>query len=242
MADYWNSTKYITLPVKFVDGQWELLYGGPTGIADGTYGELRVSLQSIKDKTLRHRLTQTEAVRVLPQGTELLVALSDRSEAGAKLIDHIDGVVHDWIPGCTRYASIHLGDPSDTSRQFDAESGGLWIRQRGVDKTDLVSGQIKLPTHLEEKEPVSSLNHACTLLSRHHERHRISHTMNVYRRVFYREEQGGKSHWYPLDDLRQGVVAEAERHVIAEAWRELESKLGFRPFRGPGQGKRGKES
>ena len=44
--------------------------------------------------------------------------------------------------------------------------------------------------------------------------------------MFYQESNG---RWYPLDLLREGVRADAERQVIHAAWAELERLLGFRP-------------
>ena len=44
--------------------------------------------------------------------------------------------------------------------------------------------------------------------------------------MFYQESNG---RWYPLDLLREGVRADAERQVIDAAWAELERLLGFRP-------------
>lgn len=35
MSNYWDGVDYVTLPVKLVDGVWELLYGGSTGIRNG---------------------------------------------------------------------------------------------------------------------------------------------------------------------------------------------------------------
>lgn len=34
---------------------------------------------------------------------------------------------------------------------------------------------------------------------------------------------------YPLANLREGVLASLERRFIADAWLELERKLGWRP-------------
>lgn len=36
------STKVIRVPVKLVDGQWELLYGGPVKVREGSIGELQL--------------------------------------------------------------------------------------------------------------------------------------------------------------------------------------------------------
>ncbi len=41
--------------------------------------------------------------------------------------------------------------------------------------------------------------------------------------IFYHEPSGS---WYPLDDLRQGVLADAERALLQATW---EKKLGWRP-------------
>lgn len=228
MSEYWESTKHITLPVKRVDGQWELLYGGDTGVADGTYGELRVPLDAIDDARIRRRLTQVAVVKVLDEGATLAVALSDRSDPQPQG-QFVRSEAADLPTGCSRFAQVVIGKPSATSRGIDAERGGLWLRQRGVDKTELVCSSIKLPEGLQDKSALS-LNHACTLLSEHYETYRISHTMNVYQRVFYTEPGHATFKWFPLADLRNGVVRAAEQVLISKAWSELEQHLGFRPM------------
>ena len=82
-----------------------------------------------------------------------------------------------------------------------------------------------MPDGFDEPTAIS-LNHAFTLLSERYETQRISHTGSAYSRVFYQEADG---RWYPLADLREGVLASVERRFIADAWRELERKLGWRP-------------
>lgn len=91
----------------------------------------------------------------------------------------------------------------------------------------MVCSGIKLPEGLQDK-PALSLNHACTLLSEHYEMHRISHTMNVYQRVFYTEPGHATFKWFPLADLCNGAVRAAEQVLISKAWSELERQLGFR--------------
>lgn len=227
MNDYWNSVDYVTLPVKRVDGRWELLYGGDTGICDGVYGELRVAVSSIEDKDVRERLTRVVTVKVLDEGTELLVALRDRDSQRC-MADWPAIHPADLPTGCTRVERIRIGPRSRGTEGIDPAHGGLWIRQRGVDRTELVCSGVRLPTGAEP-ESASSLNHACTLLSERYEKHRISHTLNVYQHVFYRETDGANSRWYPLDGLRSGVIAGMERSIRADAWRTLEEQLGFRP-------------
>ena len=232
MNDRWNNLDHVTVPVKLVDSRWELLYGGSTGIREGTYGELRVPMASIEDQDVRRRLGQTVTVRVLDESTELLVALTDReyrwrsNEPSVRDASVIDAA--DLPEGCTRIEPIRIGTKSPKTAHIDAERGGLWIRQRGVDRTDLLCSGIRMPEGFDPVE-AHSLNHACTLLSERYEKHRISHTVSVYKHVFYREPDGARSRWHPLDDLRNGVIAGMERSIRADAWRRLEEQLGFRP-------------
>lgn len=229
MNNYWNSVDHVTLPVKLVDGRWELLYGGSTGAGEGTFGELRVAVSSIEDQAIRERLTKTVTVKVLDEGTELLIALRDRSVC--QRFEEWPPVDSADVPGgCTCFERVWIGPASRSTEPIDPESGGLWIRQRGVDRTELVCSGVVMPQGVAPKV-ASSLNHACTLLSEQYEKQRISHTLNVYRHVFYLEAAGQEPRWRPLDALRGGVIADMERSILAGAWRELEEKLGFRPFR-----------
>lgn len=219
---------YLTLPLRFVDGRWELLYGGGVEVKEGTYGELRVLQSAIKDDALRERLTRTELVKVFEEGVELRVALR---KPGAKLLDCRKEVIRreDLPPGCNWLVPIRIAGPSFRTRHIDAKKGGLWIRQRGVDRTDLVCSGVTLPDKFEPRA-ASSLNHACTLLSERIETQRISHTLNVYQHVFFLDREAPEPWWRPLDVLRQGVIAEMEKGIVAAAWRELEKLLGFRPL------------
>lgn len=227
MNDRWNNPDRVNLPVKLVDGRWELLYGGSTGIREGAYGELRVAVSSIEDEEVRTRLTQAVTVKVLDEGAELLVALTDR-EHQWRLNDLLAVNPTDLPAGSTRLTRIRIGPKSPSTERIDAERGGLWIRQRGVDRTELVCSGIWMPEEFDP-EVASSLNHACTLLSERYEKHRISHTLNVYQHVFYLESGDPQPRWHPLDALRNGVIASMERSIRAEAWNKLEEQLGFRP-------------
>ncbi|MFA7606285.1 MAG: hypothetical protein WCY08_06855 [Rhodocyclaceae bacterium] len=46
--------------------------------------------------------------------------------------------------------------------------------------------------------------------------------------------------WYPLDDLRRGVQAKAERTLLNQIWADIEKTLGWRPVFPSGKG-RGKQ-
>ncbi|RPI26707.1 MAG: hypothetical protein EHM61_10970 [Acidobacteria bacterium] len=62
------------------------------------------------------------------------------------------------------------------------------------------------------KREARSINHAFTLLSQEFETHRISHTANVFERVFYWEESDQK--WRCLDELRAQAEARFESEVL----------------------------
>lgn len=233
MSDYWNCAKTITLPVKLVNGQWELAYGGGTGIREGSFAELSTAMANIEDEEVKKRLTQTVVVLVLPMDTRLIVALGGTDSGTATAHKGISVV--DVPLGCSRFAEVAIGRPSPQTESINGKTGGLWIRQRGVDKTELVCSRVTLPAGFDPAE-ATSLNHACTLLSEKFETHRISHTKNVYQYVFYREEvraqkSGSASErWQPLENLRRGVIADVESAIVSMAWRQLEKELGFRPI------------
>lgn len=233
MNDYWNSAKYITLPVKLVNGQWELAYGGGTGIREGAFAELRTALSNIEDEEVKRRLTQIVAVPVLQMGATLLVGLSAAGEGTCT--EYKRTPVIDVPLGCARFVEVSIGKPSPQTELLDREAGGLWIRQRGVDKTELVCSRVTMPDGFDPAE-ATSLNHACTLLSEKFETHRISHTKNVYQYVFYLDKARGwhrgdqPLEWQPLEYLRGGVIADVEDAIVTNAWQQLEKELGFRPI------------
>ena len=105
------------------------------------------------------------------------------------------------------------------------EPGGLWLKLKGLERTELVGSTVLMPSGFETKT-ATSLNHALTLLSQAYEKHRISNTGNVYTRIFYEEASG---HCFPLNDLREGVQAAGERRLLNEAWQKVEQTLGWRP-------------
>lgn len=228
MKGRWNNPEHVTLPVKLIDGHWELLYGGSTGVRDGAYGELRVSMSCIEDEEIRRRLAQTVTVKVFDEDAELLVALRDR-DCERNVINKPAIDPEDMPLGCTRFERISIGPKTRSTERITPDCGGLWVRQRGVDRTELVCSSVRMPEGFEPGA-AASLNHACTLLSEQYEQHRISHTLNVYQHVFYLEPGHPQPRWHPLERLRNGVIAGVERSIVADAWHKLETQLGFRPI------------
>jgi len=221
----------ITLPVKRVGDRWEFLYGGDIPVVDGVQANLTISIHQITDEQFLARVNQDVRVKVLNQGTRLLIALVDKND-NQILGKKWQGPLPVRLPpGTTRLEEVFLGErkeqkSAELNDEVDADQhGGLWLRIRGLNKSELISSSIVLPEGLQDDNAIS-LNHAFTILSKKYEIHRLSNTGNVYTHVFYQEKNG---HWYPLSDLRSGVLGDVERSLIREVWREVEQKLGWRP-------------
>lgn len=222
-------TAKVTVPVKRVGDRWEFFYGGDVPVREGTLGELTLSADQITEETFRKRVMQELTVKILDEGTELLVALSDRDtnggRAGAWPEPHPPAVP----PGTTRFERIWLGPVKKKAdaQSLDAslERGGLWLKLKGLERCELQGSTVQMPADFDPPSAIS-LNHAFTMLSQAYEKHRISNTGNVYARVFYQDRN---QRWYPLDDLRTGVQAEGERKLLNELWAQVEQTLGWRP-------------
>lgn len=230
-------TEKITLPVKRVGAHWEFFYGGDVPVREGTLGELTLDARDITNEKFKQRVMQEVSVKILDEGTELLVALTDHDTKG-RLIGYPEKMPMHVPWGTTRFAKVRLGPQRPKKGQLSLDTeisrGGLWLKVKGLERCELQASTVLMPEGFEE--PAVSLNHAFTLLSERYEKHRLSHTGNVYSRVFYCE---GNGHWFPLDDLRRGVLVTAERNLLKSAWDEVEQALGWRPS--PAQAKSSKK-
>ena len=182
-------TAKVTVPVKRVGERWEFFYGGDVPVKEGTVADLTVNTGDITDDKFIKRVTQEAKVRILPEGAELCVALSDRSPPSK-------GRLGNWPekypialpPGTTRIERIWLGPPKNKNTEpqiklegvADAEEkqGGLWLKVKGLDRCELHGSTVLLPQVFDPAHAVS-LNHAFTMLSERYETHRLSHTGNV---------------------------------------------------------------
>lgn len=222
-------TAKVTVPVKRVGERWEFFYGGDVPVREGTLGELTLSAEQITDEQFKQRVMQELTVKILDEGVELLVALSDRETKGCRAGSWPEPYPPAVPPGTTRFERISLGPvkqkPGEPQLAPELSRGGLWLKLKGLERCELQGSTVQMPVGFEPKV-ATSLNHAFTLLSQVYEKHRISNTGNVYSRVFYQDRN---KRWYPLDDLRMGVQAEGERQLLAELWAQVEQILGWRP-------------
>jgi hypothetical protein len=230
----------VTLPVKRVGDRWEFFYGGDVPVKDGTLGELTLSADWLTDERFKQWVMQERLIKVLDEGAELRVALSDVSANGQRIGEWPEPNLLRVPAGTTRFEPIWLGPikPKEGRPPLspDMERGGLWLKLKALKKCELLTSTVRLPEGCSVPAGIS-LKHAFTVLSERSERHRISHTGNVYARVFYKERN---NRWYPFDDLRRGVQAEAERELLSSTWQEVERVLGWRPLAPSNERKRSK--
>jgi hypothetical protein len=131
-------------------------------------------------------LTERRQVRVLPQGTELHVAMtikSDIDQCLSHFLLHRKATKHNHtakISVDARFVSITLGGPTDLQRKKGIEDGGLSLLLEGAEPRSIESGTVKLPD-VEGLETVDSLNHAFTRLSELFEPWRKAHTGSILR-------------------------------------------------------------
>jgi hypothetical protein len=222
-------TAKVTVPVKRVGERWEFFYGGDVPVKEGTLGELTLSADRITDENFRKRVMQELTVKILDEGTELRVALSDRDTNGRRAGSWPEPHPPSVPPGTTRFERIWLGPlkqkPGELPLDAELERGGLWLKIKGLERCELLGSTVQMPSSFQPAVGIS-LNHAFTMLSQAYEKHRISNTGNVYSRVFYQDRD---KRWYPLDDLRAGLRVTVERQLLHDLWAEVEQILGWRP-------------
>ena len=135
-----------------------------------------------KKKTMLYVLLRPEAqdarpfaahlLRPFPKGIRFYIQLDEETPI-ARIHDH----------SCV-FVTIELQDV-------------LYLELRGTKPPTLSETACKIPA-LGNKE-ARSVNHACTLLSEAIEQHRISHTTNVFRTVYFLRRPDGLC---PLDHVR----------------------------------------
>lgn len=231
-----RGAKVLHLPFIVSNGQIVLEYSGDVPLAEGTRGDLVVKASSIPDEALIARYTERHIVRLLPEGTELLVMLSNNrpfflpQELESELKERADVTAQlgKWFQGGRRsatpsFVSITLGPLLPWQAvPDDSGTGGLWLELEGNRSVGLLSSGIILPKTVQVEGQVKSLNHAFTVLSETFEPQRISHTGNVYESVLYRETD---DLWYPLKLFRDGHIADKEHEIAKAFWTDLKARL-----------------
>lgn len=225
----------LRIPVRYVDGAWECSFGGEVPIKEGTEAELLVEGAAISDTAFLEKMELPGRYKVLDEGTPLLVALTVKPANPPPqelkcLLRHyaeFQGKIHtellnSWNRNTLHFVEVRVARPDEKqARRFETDRGGLWLLTQGLEAKGLASTTIRIPREVSA-DPVASLNHALTKLSETFETWRISHTGNIYTRVFYQERNGN---WYPLDVLRNKALDKQEQAIARGLWENLLSKM-----------------
>lgn len=228
-----SDKKKLKLRACIVNGVLELASGGPIPIAEKTSFEITVEARNITDPRFRDIALEKRRVQILSEGTRLVVLFSsDQVVTGpvrffdgftpyekiaSRLQQHLS---RGWEIQTPLIVGLTIGPfPPPRGQQHAVEMGGLWLKIEAGRPVGLEVSSVLLPDGYEFDE-ARSLNHAMTLISEQLEPWRISHTGNVYQRVYYEETNGW---WYPLDWLRDSELHNAEHQIAAELWREFQA-------------------
>lgn len=230
--------KKLRLPVRLVEGVWELEFGGAIPVQDGQTAELVVPFSAITDPKLARAMKTVSVIRILERGAKLRAYLATKelegvsSEQRDQLLTWDNwrnevalGAIESWSAGPFGFFELTIGPPTpkQSSDLYTAE-GGLWLIVEGGKAKGLQSSRFELPECVSTV-PAGSLNHAFTILSEVYEPWRISHTGNVYDRFLYQETNG---RWYPLSHLRDFQMAKEEEKIAYGLWQEFLRRMSRR--------------
>lgn len=229
----------LTIRMKFISGNWEMLGGGQIPVKDGAEAELRVPVSQIEDRDFTERMTVKGIIPILPKGASLRVVVSTKdlrgiSEGNKKHITPLRAAAPEFFMVKERFRygaeasflTVQIGEPTNRQLSLDELSeGGLWLVFEGAQPVEIKSSKIILPEGVADEEAIS-LNHAFTMLSEVYEPWRKSHTGNIYDQFFYQEEDGK---WFPLSLLRDARVAKQEQKIAFGLWKRFLARSKSKP-------------
>ena len=171
-----QTPKQHRLPLRFIDGAFELQFGGAVPLFDGTLCELIVTEDKISDPKLLESLSVKKAIKILDEGTKLVAMLSGShaelvsGELRKALLQDDFAYRHlgKWFERWDRmsyhrnFVEIEIGPANDRQIKLpELETGGLWLKVQGWRSVGLESSQIILPDSVPGGF-ATSLNHAYT--------------------------------------------------------------------------------
>lgn len=179
----------IVIPVRVKDGALQPLIGLPwPTLRDGAIGELRLSASAFANEEDTARLSERREVVLVPAGTDLLIGVAPETEHPA--VERSGSAIRALGPHSS-FVRLHLLD-------------ALRLEWRGAKLPRLMGCACVLPAL---GLTADSVNEAYTLASRSVERHRRSHSGNVFRTV-YVARRPGSPEWELLEQRRVAALME----------------------------------
>ena len=170
--------KTVKIPIKIINGT---LYQYPDKplpkLKDGTIGDLVVPSYAFREQETAKQLNKEHKELFLPAKTVLIAEITVQH-----IPKHLRKSIEEKLPGF-----LHIGV------KFILLQDQL-IQHRGSKNSKLQPCKCKIPSIDKDAK---SINHAYSLISRAYEPHRISHTGNVFSKVYYKDK-----YWHPLKQLR----------------------------------------
>ena len=193
--------KTVCIPIKFHNGKIEFLYGGPIPELDeGTIGDLVVPEYCLSDKEKLKILSKENVIELLPEGSRLMVSINPKHSLNNNNSKLLYLNKHNTHPPHQGYlAEIILSQP-------------LFLKLRGTKSAVLKECECTIPAL--PKENVKSVNHAYSLLSSKFETTRLSHTGNVFDKVYFCSKKANI--WLRLRDLRDMKTEEFLKQLLSK--------------------------
>jgi len=163
-------SKTVKIPVEIKKNNVEFYFEGPLPeIMDGTLGDLVVPLYAVKDTKFKNLLSEERKIPLLKKGTDLFVQIHfDVNDGNLEIIEADPNEC--GVKVKMKFARIILEE-------------NLFLYLRGTKHPILSSSKCK--SVLINNVRGDSLNHIYTLLSELYEKDRISHTGNVFKKIFF---------------------------------------------------------
>lgn len=204
-----DDSKTVRIPIRVVGNQITYFYSGkPLHLQDGAIGDLVIDEDAVGPR-LRSLLQRESIATMFPAKTILWVNVQpDPDQPIAAEYGELLQRLHDAKPLTPGpFAPVYLQQP-------------LCMLLRGTKLGELLPCSILAPWRgdaPEQPAEVRSLNQAYTRISELYERHRRSHTGNVFEKVHFLNNM---AYLRPLSDRREQLEAEAEYPiaVLSASW------------------------
>jgi len=165
-------SKMIKIPIEIKKGNVEFYFEGPLPeLKDGTLGDLIIPAYAVTNSNLRNLLSEERKIPLLKKDTILFVQVS-ASTRDNKIIEYEADPEESGIKIKMNFVPIVIEEP-------------LYLYLRGTKHPTL--SNVKCKTTIGKDINATSLNHIYTLISQRYEINRISHTGNVFKKVYYKD-------------------------------------------------------